>query len=280
MRAVERITGASLNTITKLLVAAGEACAAYHNEHVKGVASKHLQLDEIWQFCYAKAKNVETAKRAPEGAGDTWTWVGMDADSKLIVSWLLGPRDGHSAYEFCMDLRDRVTGRPQITSDGLAAYPGALEDAFGADMDYAQLIKIYGDAREGAARYSPGTCKGCIVNTIEGEPDPDHINTSYIERQNLTMRMSMRRYTRLTNAFSKKFANQAHAVSLHVVYYNFCRIHRTIRMSPAMAAGLTDTLRDMEWVVGLVDARAPVPRKPGPTKGSGGRPRKTPAAIS
>lgn len=280
MRAVERITGTSINTVTKLLVAAGEACAAYHDEHVKGVRSKRLQLDEAWQFCYAKEKNVKRAKKAPADAGDTWTWIGLDADSKLIVSWLLGPRDGQSAYEFCMDLRHRVVGRPQITSDGLAVYPGALEDAFGADMDYAQLIKIYGDARDGAVRYSPGECKDVVIKTVQGEPDPDHINTSYIERQNLTMRMSMRRYTRLTNAFSKKFANQVHAVALHVVYYNFCRVHKTLRMSPAMAAGITDTLRDMEWVVKLVDARAPEPRKPGPAKGSGGRPRKSPTPIS
>lgn len=276
MRAIERnrLVGASINTITKLLVAAGEACAAYHDEHVRGVRSKRLQLDEIWQFCYAKEKNVQAAKKAPEGAGDTWTWTGIDADSKLIVSWLLGPRDGQSAYEFCMDLRARVVGHPQITSDGLAAYAGALEDAFGAEMDYAQLIKVYGSDREGAVRYSPGTCKGTFTKIVQGDPDPGHVNTSYVERHNLTMRMSMRRFTRLTNAFSKKLANHAHAVALHAVYFNFCRIHKTLRMSPAQAAGLTDTLRDMEWIVGLIDARAPKPVKPGPPKGKPYGPRK------
>ena len=273
MRSIERITGASINTIRKLLIDAGDACAAYHDEHVRGVKSKRLQLDEIWQFVYCKSKNVETATKAPAGAGDTWTWTGIDADSKLVVSWLMGARDGRSAYEFCMDLRDRVEGRPQITSDGLASYEGALEDAFGADMDYAQLIKIYGAEREGAARYSPADCKGTFTKTVQGEPDPDHINTSYVERHNLTMRMSMRRFTRLTNAFGKKLAHQFYALALYFVFYNFCRIHKSLRMSPAMAAGITDTLRDAEWIVGLIDAGAPKPQKPGPKVGSKNRPR-------
>ena len=273
MRAIERVTGASINTIRKLLIDAGDACAAYHDEHVRGVQSKRLELDEIWQFVYCKQKNVDRAKKAPEGAGDTWTWTGIDADSKLVVSWLMGPRDGRSAYEFCMDLRERVDGRPQITSDGLQLYEGALEDAFGAEMDYAQLIKIYGAPRETAARYSPATCKGCVTNTVQGEPDPDHVSTSYVERHNLTMRMSMRRFTRLTNAFGKKLAHQFYALALYFLHFNFCRIHKTLRMSPAQAAGLTETLRDMEWIVGLIDARAPIPKKPGPKPGSKNRPR-------
>ena len=274
MRAIERLTGASINTIRKLLIDAGDACAAYHDEHVRGVKSKRLQLDEIWQFVYCKSKTLDSVKKAPAGAGDTWTWTGIDADSKLVVSWLMGARDGRSAYEFCMDLRDRVEGRPQITSDGLASYEGALEDAFGADMDYAQLIKIYGAEREGAARYSPAECKGTSIRPVQGEPDPDHINTSYVERHNLTMRMSMRRFTRLTNAFGKNLAHQYYALALYFLHFNFCRIHKTLRMSPAMAAGLTDTLRDMTWIVGLIDARAPKPQKPGPKVGSKNRPRR------
>ena len=268
MRSISRVTGASINTITKLLEAAGYACAAYHDEHVRGVKAKRVQVDEIWQFCYAKAKNVETAKAAPGGAGDTWTWTALDADSKLIVSWLLGDRDGQAAYNFMMDLAERLTSRVQLTSDGLRLYEGAVEDAFGADVDYAQLIKVFGDPREKSARYSPATCKGTFTRTVQGEPDPDHINTSYVERHNLTMRMSMRRFTRLTNAFSKKLRNHAAALALYFVYYNFCRMHKTLRMSPAMAAGVTDTLRDVEWIVSLIDALETKPQKPGPKPGT------------
>ena len=266
VRSVSRVTGASINTITKLLVDAGEACVAFHNETVRNVNAERVQVDEIWQFCYAKAKNVETAKAAPEGAGDTWTWTALDADSKLIVSWLLGERDGQAAYDFMMDLAERLTSRVQLTSDGLALYEGAVEDAFGADVDYAQLIKVFGDPRETSARYSPATWKGTFTRTIQGQPDPDHINTSYVERHNLTMRMSMRRFTRLTNAFSKKLLNHAAALALYFVHYNFCRVHKTLRMSPAMASGVTDTLRDAEWIVGLIAAAAPAPGPRGPYK--------------
>ncbi len=264
LRSISRITGASINTVTKLLVDAGEACIAYHDEHVRGVAAKRIQVDEIWQFCYAKQRTVETAKAAPEGAGDTWTWTALDADSKLIVSWLLGQRDGIAAYTFMHDLALRLTGRVQLTSDGLRLYEGAIEDAFGADIDYAQLIKVFGDTRETAVRYSPGQCKGAVRNTVQGNPDMAHVNTAYVERHNLTMRMSMRRFTRLTNAFSKKFNNHMHALALYFVHYNFCRVHKTLRTSPAMAAGVTDTLHDAEWIVGLIDANAPTPAKPGP----------------
>ena len=274
LRSISRVTGASVNTITKLLLDAGEACVAYHNETVSNVEAERIQVDEIWQFCYAKAKNVETAKDAPDGAGDTWTWTALDADSKLIVSWLLGERDGHAAYDFMMDLAERLAGRVQLTSDGLRLYEGAVEDAFGADVDYAQLIKVFGDPREKSARYSPATCKGTFTRTVQGEPDPDYINTSYVERHNLTMRMSMRRFTRLTNAFSKKLQNHAAALALYFVHYNFCRIHKTLRMSPAMAAGVSKTLRNAEWIVGLIDARAPKPQKPGPKPGTKYRPRR------
>ena len=275
MRSIERITGASINTIRKLLIDAGHACAEYHAEHVRGVKSERVECDEIWQFVYAKEKNVAKAVKAPAGAGNTWTWIGLDADSKLIVSWLMGDRDGKTAYEFMMDLAARIdnTMVPQITSDGLSLYVGAVEEAFGADVHYAQLVKVYGAPREEAARYSPATCKGTFTKVVQGAPDPDAISTSYVERQNLTMRMSMRRFTRLTNAFSKKLAHHVHAVALHVVFYNYCRIHKTLRMSPAMAAGLTDTLHDMTWIVGLIDARAPKPQKPGPKVGSKNRPR-------
>ncbi len=266
MRSISRITGASINTITKLLVDAGEACTDYHDAAVRGVQSKRVQVDEIWSFCYAKAANVETAKKAPAGSGDVWTWTEIDADSKLIVSWLVGPRDGQSAYDLMHDLSDRLESRVQLTTDGLNLYPGAVEDAFGIDVDYAQLVKVYGEAREAEARYSPAVCKAAIPTPVQGEPDPTHISTSYVERHNLTMRMSMRRFTRLTNAFSKKLANHVHQVALYTVLFNFCRIHKTLRTSPAQAAGLTNTLRDAAWIVGLIDAQTAKPGPRGPYK--------------
>ena len=243
---------------------AGEACAAYHDATVRNVNSKRVQVDEIWNFTYAKQKNVARAKAAPEGAGDTWTWTAIDAEAKLILSWLVGGRDAGYATEFLQDLAGRLATRVQLTSDGLRAYPSAVEDAFGADVDYGMLIKSYGDAPEGQRRYSPAVCTGATRMRVTGDPDEAHISTSYVERQNLTMRMSMRRYTRLTNAFSKKLANLEHHVALYFVHYNFCRVHKTLRMSPAMAAGVTDTLHDMEWIVGLIDARAPKPGPRGP----------------
>lgn len=265
LRSISRVTDTAINTVTKLLVDAGKTCIDYHDQHVRGVRSERIQVDEIWEYIYAKARNVEKAKKAPEGAGDTWTWTAIDADSKLVVSWLVGQRDGQDAYAFMMDLAGRLANRVQLTSDGLKVYEGAVEDAFGADVDYAQLIKVFGDGpRETAARYSPGECKGAVIRTVQGEPDPDHIGTSYVERHNLTMRMSMRRFTRLTNAFSKKLVNHVYALALYFVWYNWCRIHKSLRMSPAMAAGLTKTLYDVEWIVGLVDAAAPTPAKPGP----------------
>ena len=264
MRAITRVEKVGINTVTKLLVDAGEACAAYHDEHVRGVKAARVQADEIWSFTYAKQKNVDAAKTAPNGAGDTWTWVAMDADAKLIVSWLTGPRDGQSAYDFMMDLAERLAGRVQLTTDGLRAYVEAVEAAFGMDVDYAQLVKVYGDIPENERRYSTPPCKAAVPKVVQGDPNPADISTSYIERQNLTMRMSNRRYTRLTNAFSKKLRNHEHHNALHFVHYNFCRIHKTLRMTPAMAAGVTDTLRDTDWIVSLIDARAPVPAKPGP----------------
>ena len=268
LRSISRIEDVSVNTVSKLLIEAGEACVNYHNSHVRGVRSKRVQVDEIWQFCYAKEKNLGRAKAAPEGSGDTWTWTAIDADSKLIVSWLLGERDSRSAYHFIADLAERLTDRIQLTSDGLKLYNWAVEGVFGADVDYAQLIKIFGSPVEGEKRYSPATCQGTIRTAMQGNPDPNHISTSYVERHNLTMRMSMRRFTRLTNAFSKKLRNHAAALALYFVYYNFCRIHKTLRVTPAMEAGLDNMPRDAEWIVGLVDAATPKPAKPGPKPGS------------
>ena len=273
LRAIERVTGATVKTVTKLLLEAGEACAAYHDETVRNLRkTRRVQADEIWSFTYAKEKNVRYAKKAPPEAGDTWTWVAMDADHKVVISWTMGPRDAGTAYGLMLDLAERLPHRVQMTTDGLAAYVPAIEDVFGADVDFAQLIKLYGPGPEVERQYSPPTCHGVRANRVTGEPNPKHISTSYIERQNLTMRMSIRRFTRLTNAFSKKLQNHAAHVALHFTHYNFCRIHKTLRMSPAMAAGVTDTLRDAEWIVGLVEARQRT-WKPGPKPGAKYRPR-------
>lgn len=263
MRSISRVVGVSINTVTKLLIQAGEACAAYHDENVRGVKASRVQCDEIWSFCYAKAKNVKAAKSAPSFAGDVWTWTALDADSKLIVSYLVGGRDSEYAIEFMDDVKKRLANRVQMTTDGHNSYLVAVESAFGGEVDYAQLIKIYGAAPENAkGRYSPAECTGIRKRRIEGEPDKKHVSTSYVERQNLTMRMSMRRFTRLTNGFSKKIDNHIHMLSLYFLHYNFCRIHKTLKVSPAMAAGISETLHDMEWIVGLIDARAPKPGRP------------------
>lgn len=273
MRAVSRITGVSINTVTKLLEDAGRACLAYHLATVKDVKVKRVQCDEIWSFVAAKARNVKTMKAPVEGAGDAWTWTAIDADSKLIISFLVGGRDADYAAEFMEDVAFRLANRVQLTTDGHKAYLEAVEGAFGADVDYAMLQKIYGKSPEAAkGRYSPAECIGAKKETITGNPDRDHVSTSYVERQNLTMRMSMRRFTRLTNGFSKKLDNHIHMLALYFVFYNFCRIHKTLRVTPAMAAGISDTVRDMDWVVGLIDEAAP---KPGPR-----RPYKKTAQIS
>ena len=267
MRAISRAVGVSINTVTKLLIEVGEACAEYHNKNVRNVTASRVQCDEIWSFCYAKKKNVATAKSAPEFAGDVWTWTALDADSKLIVSYLVGGRDGGYALEFMDDVKARLANRVQLTTDGHKAYLEAVEEVFGADVDYAQLIKLYGAAPESAkGRYSPADCTGIKKNRIEGDPHIKHVSTSYVERQNLTMRMSMRRFTRLTNGFSKKIDNHIHMLSLYFVHYNFCRIHKTLKVTPAMEAGISKTLHDAEWIIGLMDARAPKPKKRGPYK--------------
>jgi IS1 family transposase len=260
MRSISRVADVSINTVTKILVDAGEACAKYHDEHVRGVTASRIQCDEIWSFLYAKEKNVATAKAAPKDAGDVWTWTALDADSKLIVSCFVGDRSGQSAIALMDDLRSRLENRVQLTTDGHKAYLEAVEGAFGGDVDYAQLVKLYGASPESMkGRYSPADCIGARKDAIEGNPDMAHVSTSYVERQNLNMRMGMRRFTRLTNAFSKKLENHCHTLALYFMFYNFVRIHKTVKMSPAMAAGVTGKLWSMEDIAALMDAAAPKP---------------------
>lgn len=264
IRAVTRLTGASKNTISKLLVDAGKACAAYHDERVRKISAKRVQVDEIWSLTYAKQKNVADAKAAPDGAGDTWTWTAIDADTKLVLSYFVGGRDGECAGWFIDDLKARLATRVQITSDGHKAYLEAVESAFGVDVDYAQLAKLYGTPPGGTqGRYSPAECTGIRKTTVEGKPDDAHVSTSYVERQNFTMRMHMRWLTRLTNAFSKKVENHAYAVALHFMYYNFVRLHAKLRVSPAMAAGVSDRLWEIGDMVALVEAAERMPTKRG-----------------
>lgn len=254
IRAITRVTGASKNTIAKLLADVGQACAAYHDQHVRGLTSKRIQMDEIWSFVYAKNDNVKRAKNAPEEAGDVWTWTAIDADSKLLVSWLVGDRTIASAVRFGDDLRSRLANRVQLTSDGHRPYLQAVDTVFGDDVDYAMLHKIYGSAPTGERRYSPAVCIGAQKRKITGQPDPKHVSTSYAERANLTMRMHMRRFTRLTNGFSKKIENHTAAVALHTMFYNFVRVHQTLKVSPAMAAGVTDRLWDISDIVQVLEA--------------------------
>jgi IS1 family transposase len=252
LRATSRMADVSINTVTKLLVDVAEAAYEYHDKAVRDVRCKRVQCDEIWCFVGAKAKNVTRAK-AQEGWGDVWTWTAIDADTKLCVSYLVGGRDGWWANEFMQDVASRVHGRVQLTTDGHRAYLNAVEDAFGADVDYAVLQKIYGVSTENHTRYSPGTCIGCDMKTVSGAPDPKHVSTSFVERQNLTMRMSMRRFTRLTNGFSKKVENHAAAVALHFIHYNFARILKTLRITPAMAAGISDHVWSYEDIAALAN---------------------------
>lgn len=253
IRATVRMTGVAKNTVVKLLVELGAACSDYLDEHLRNLSCERVQVDEIWSFCYAKAKNVTPEIKAKNPfAGDVWTWVAIDADTKLIPSWIVGPRDGVTARFFVNDLAKRLANRIQLTSDGLSVYLTAVEKAFHGHVDYAMLQKIYADTSEGQKRYSPAECIGCETHVIDGDPDPKHISTSYIERQNLTMRMSMRRFTRLTNGFSKKIENHVAMVALHVMHYNFVRIHQSLRVTPAMAAGVTEHLWGIAELINLL----------------------------
>lgn len=255
IRATVRMTGAAKNTVTKLLVDLGQACAEYQNENLVNLNCKRIQVDEIWAYCYAKQKNVPADKRGVFGYGDIWTWVAIDADTKLVPSYLVGTRDAGAATVFLADLHSRLApgARIQLTSDGHAPYIPAVESTFGYDVDFAQLVKLYGSDPEGQKRYSPAKCLGTSKTVINGNPDPRKISTSFSERQNLTMRMGMRRFTRLTNGFSKKWENLAASVSLHFMHYNYARIHRTLRVTPAMEADISDHVWDLMEIAALLD---------------------------
>ena len=253
LRATVRMTGIHRTTIQNLLVELGHACSVYQDKALRNLNCKRIQCDEIWSFVGCKAKNI-TPDNKDNGWGDVWTWVAMDAQTKLVPCWYVGTRDGGAAYHFMLDVAERLANRVQLTTDGHKAYLNAVEHAFGSEIDYAQLVKIYGNTPEGGeVRYSPAVCMGTRTAVINGKPDLEHISTSHVERQNLTMRMGMRRFTRLTNAFSKKVENHEAAISLHYMYYNFARIHQTLRVTPAMEAGIADHVWTLEEIVLLME---------------------------
>lgn len=268
MRSVTRITGVSINTVSKLLATAGEACIALHDEKVRNVKSRRLQCDEIWSFNYCKKVALPSAKAAPEKAGDVWTWTALDADSKLIVAYLVGDRTGEHALEFIGDMADRIVDRPQVTTDGLNSYVSAIDEIFGLEVDFAQLVKVYSETPDKGTqrKYSPGICTGTYTRTYRGNPDAAHISTSHVESHNQKMRQHMRRFTRLTAGHSKKFANHCHALALYFAFYNFVKVHSSLRMSPAMAAGIETRLWEMKDLVAYIDGREPPPKKRGPYK--------------
>jgi IS1 family transposase len=259
VRATCRMTGAAKGTVLKLLADLGRACARYHDEHVRNLSCKRIQCDEIWAFCYAKDKNVPASMRGQPGVGSIWTWTALCADTKLLAGFHVGTRDAACAHEFMLDLAGRLSSRVQLTTDGHRAYLEAVHDAFGNNIDYAMLVKQYGEERPGEARYSPAKCIGAKLVPVKGEPEMAHVSTSYVERSNLTIRMGQRRFTRLTNAFSKKAENLEHAVALHVMHYNFVRIHSKLRVTPAMEAGITDRLWSVDDLIALLPepTRAP-----------------------
>ena len=253
MRSVTRLVGCSINTVTKLLVDAGTACAIYQNEVMRDLPCKRIQCDEIWAFCGMKEKNVPKEHEGELGYGDVYTWTAICADTKLVPSFLIGRRDSEYAYTFMNDLAGRLKNRVQLTTDGHHAYLNAVASNFGSEIDYAMLVKVYGATvgKEDQRRYSPPECTGAEKRRINGNPDIKHVSTSFVERQNLTMRMGMRRFTRLTNAFSKKIDNLEYAVALHFMYYNFGRIHKTLRVTPAMEAGISDHVWSLEEIAKL-----------------------------
>lgn len=255
IRATVRMTGVAKDTVIKLLVEVGQACAEYQDKVFRELPCKRIQCDEIWNFCYAKDKNVPPDKQGKFGYGSVWTWAAICADTKLIPSWVVGTRDAGTAFHFMHDLAGRLRNRVQLTTDGHRAYLLAVESAFGSDIDYAMLVKMYGSDAPSDSRYTPPECIGTQVATISGHPHQRHISTSFVERQNLTMRMGMRRFTRLTNGFSKKVENLRHAVALHFMHYNFCRVHQTLRVTPAMEAGISDHVWSIGEIVRLLDAR-------------------------
>lgn len=269
MRAVTRLVGCSINTVTKLLEDVGAACLVYQDATLRNINSKRVQCDEIWAFCYSKEKNATPEDKELLGHGDAYTWTAIDADTKLAISWLVGRRDSEYAEAFIGDLASRLAGRIQLTTDGHGPYIGAVEKVFGGAIDYAMLVKVYeGQDQQGQRRYSPAGFVKADKRRIAGDPDLKEVSTSYVERQNLTMRMSMRRFTRLTNGFSKKIENLAHAVALHFMFYNFGRIHKTLRVTPAMEAGISDHVWSLEEIAGLVKDEAPAKRGPYKKKNS------------
>lgn len=261
IRACVRLTGVSKTTILKLVADVGQACSEYQDRAFRNLNCRRLQVDELWSFTHCKQANVRTATKAPPEAGDAWLWVATDADTKLVPSWFVGGRDSSAAFVFLNDLKSRLAGRVQLTSDGFGAYLEAMNHTFGNEIDYAMLVKIYGPGPEGARRYSPPAFIGARKGRVRGKPDPAHISTSFAERNNLNIRMMSRRFTRLTNAFSKKLENHAHAMALHFMYYNFVRIHQTLRTSPAMAAGVSDRLWEIGDIVDVLEQREFAPTR-------------------
>src|ERR1700723_1568195 len=255
IRATVRMTGASKNAIQRLLAAIGPACEAYQNRALRNLPCRKIQCDEIWSFCYAKQKNVPDDKQGQFGYGDVWTWTALCADTKLICSWKIGTRGASTAYALMHDLAGRLAHRIQLTTDGHRVYADAVESAFGSEIDYAMLVKVYGSDRSDEARYSPADYMSCRTIPMTGNPQARDISTSFVERQNLTMRMQMRRFTRLTNAFSKKIDNLGYAVALHFMHYNFCRVRQTLRVTPAMDAGVSDHIWSLDELVGLLERR-------------------------
>jgi IS1 family transposase len=266
IRATCRMTGVARNTVAKLLTDMGTVCSIFQDRAMRDLTCERVQCDEIWAFCYAKEKNVPLDRKGQFGYGDVWTWVALDADTKLVPTFHIGLRDLQDAYTFVGDVAKRMRNRIQLTTDGHRVYVRAVSNSFKGGVDYAMLVKLYGTEGGDAGRYSPPKCIGAIPQAISGDPDPEHISTSYVERSNLTMRMSMRRFTRLTNAFSKKVENLTAAVSLHFAYYNFCRVHQTLGTTPAVAAGVADRVWTLDELIGLLEAAESVPYKRGPYK--------------